>query len=63
MTKVKIKNGFKTIEQPIYGDNLSVGVIGLNISSNLINSETDYSISIQGKIIIFKQRKYCINEN
>lgn len=59
---VKIKNGFIRLEQPIYRKNFLVSVIGFIISSNLINIQTECSISIWRKIIVIKQGKYCKNK-
>ena len=64
MRVIKIRNGTIRLEKPIFGENLSVGVLGLVLSLdlNLINIETDCSLKVEEKIIEIKTGKYTIEE-
>ena len=62
MRIIKIRNGFIRLENPLFGDNLFVGVSGLSITSNLIDIETDCLLKYEGKIVNIKQGKYTTEE-
>ena len=60
MRIIKIRNGVIRLEKPIFGENLSIGVLGLVLSLdlNLVNIETDCLLKVEEKVIEIKTGKY-----